>query len=574
MRCNRQTHVRSRWIAVSLAALPLVGLSLGLGGCSSTKSVSSAATPASSVAQVFDDLGPLHRRVETRNVPAQKYFDQGLTWAYAFNHDEAIRSFTKATELDPELAMAWWGIALCNGPHINNPVMSPERSKAAWDALQQALARRERVSPAHRALIDALSARYTWPAPEDRSQLDKAYAVAMENVYRVHSSDVDVTTLYAESLMDLQPWDLWELTGEPKGRALEIVAVIEHALKLNPRHPGACHLYIHAVEASSQPERAVAAADTLRTLVRMSSHLVHMPSHIDLRLGKYSAAAASNRQAIDADRRYRTLSPTQGFYRVYMQHNQGFLAFACMMLGREQEAIAAAHDAVNAFPPEWIKENAGVIDGYLTMHMDALKRFGKWNEILALAEPPTHLPYTRAMWRFNRAVALAAVGRVPEAEAERARFEKAYAIVPEAAVAQINPARRVLDLARHMLDGEIAYAKRDYSTAERELRSAIAIEDTLKYMEPPDWTLPVRHPLGAVLIDAGRFADAEQVYLDDLKRWPDNGWALTGLANAQEKQGKLAEAATTNARLSKSWAEADIRPHASCLCAPKSKTRG
>lgn len=569
-----QNPRRSRRLLVSVAALSTLGIMLAPIGCSSTARTSKAPPVGPSVAQIFDDLGPLRRKVETRNPLAQKFFDQGLTWAYAFNHDEAIRSFTKATELDPDLAMGWWGIALCNGPHINNPAMPPERSKAAWDALQQALARRDAVSPTHRALIDALSARYAWPAPEDRSALDKAYADAMEVAFRAHASDVDVATLYAESLMDLQPWDLWELTGEPKGRTLEIVGVIEHALKLSPRHPGACHLYIHAVEASAQPERAVAAAETLRTLVPMSSHLVHMPSHIDLRLGKYAAAAASNRLAIDADRRYRAISPTQGFYRLYMQHNQGFLAFSCMMLGREKEAIAAAHDAVNAFPSEWVKENGGIIDGYMTMHMDALKRFGKWNEILALAEPPEHLPYTRSMWRFNRAVAFAALGRVPEAEAERARFETAYSLVPESAVAQINPARRVLDLARHMLDGEIAYAKRDYSTAERELRAAVAIEDTLKYMEPPDWTLPVRHPLGAVLNDAGRFADAEQAYLDDLKHWPNNGWALTGLANAQEKQGKTAEAAATKARLKEAWAEADIRPHASCLCAPKVNRKG
>ncbi len=554
-------------------ALIVVG-SLGLiagpmPGCASSGTDSSQMRPAESRAQLFTGMGPLHRPVETDSTLAQRYFDQGLTWTYAFNHDEAIRSFTKAGELDPELAMAWWGVALCHGPHINNPVMPLERSQAAWAALEQARRLRDGASPVHRALIDALAARYAWPAPDDRRPLDEAYAAAMQRVYQSFPADADVATLYAEALMDLQPWDLWTLEGQAKGRTPEIITVIEHALRLNPTHPGACHLYIHAVEASAQAERAVAAADTLRSLVPMSSHLVHMPSHIDLRLGKYELAAETNRRAIAADKRYRQLSPKQDFYRLYMQHNEGFLAFACMMLGREREALASSKDAVNAFPPDWVRSNASAIDGYMTMHMDALKRFGKWREILDLPAPPEHLPYTTAMWRFNRAVALAALGRVDEAQAESAAFEAAYARVPESAIAQINPARRVLDLARHMLLGEIAYARGDFSSAETELRRAVAIEDTLMYMEPPDWTLPVRHPLGAVLMDAGRPAEAEAVYLEDLKRWPENGWALTGLAKAQDAQGKSADSAATRARLAKAWSTADITPHASCLCAPK-----
>lgn len=537
------------------------------GGCAAQSSRLSASAP--SRPQLFEGLGPHQRAVSTKSAEAQAYFDQGLNWAFAFNHDEAIRSFEHAAALDPTLAIAWWGAALCHGPHINYPMMTEAQSKAAWEALQKAQKLAAGASPVERALIDALAARYAWPAPADRRPLDEAYAAAMQKAHAQFPDDLDVTTLYAESLMDLQPWDLWTVKGEPKGRALEIVGLLEQVLEKNPSHPGAAHFYIHAVEASHEPQRAIAAADALRNLVPASGHLTHMPSHIDVRVGRWADAAAANHRAIAADVAYRRLSPQQGFYRIYMAHDEQFLAFVCMMLGRSEEAIASAKSAVSTFPPEWIKENATLIDGYLTVYMDALKRFGKWGELLALDAPPEYLPYTTAMWRFNRSVALAAKGEVAAAEQERARFETAFEKVPESAMAQINPARRVLTLARHMLDGEIAYAKKNYDVAVRELRAAAEIEDNLQYMEPPDWMQPVRHTLGVVLIDAGRYDEAEKAYREDLARWPENGWSLLGLARAQEQQGHTAQAAETRARLDKVWATSDIRPHASCLCAPK-----
>lgn len=533
-----------------------------------------AADPASSQrqpepkAQLFSGMGDHKRPTSTTSIQAQAYFDQGLVWAYAFNHDEAIRSFQKAAELDPSFAMAWWGVALCNGPHINNPVMTEQRSKAAFDAAQIALRLKPGASPVERALIDSVAARYAWPAPADRRPLDEAYAAAMRTSFEQFPGDGDVAVLYAESLMDLQPWDLWTLDGQPKGQAVVIVQVLEGVLARNPSHPGAAHLYIHAVEASPSPQRAAAAADTLRQLVPTSGHLTHMPSHIDIRTGKYPAAAEANRKAIAADAAYRKLSPRQDFYRAYMQHNQQFLSFSCMMLGRSDEAIAAGKAAVQTLPAEWIRENAAVMDGYMTVYMDALKRFGRWDELIALEQPPAYLPYTTAMWRFNRGVAFAALGRIPEAQAERDRFVQACKAVPEGAIAQINPAARVLELARHVLDGEIAYARRDYPAAVAQLRDAIAIEDTLQYMEPPDWMQPARHTLGAVLLDAGRPGEAEEVYREDLSRWPDNGWALLGLARALEAQGKSAQAQATRDRQRQAWATADIDPHASCLCAP------
>lgn len=563
-------HIRSMPSRSSRAhhvvAFLALASALGLAACGTNRSLDT--DRGAEKAQLFEGMGPHRRPVSTDSTEAQAYFDQGLTWAYAFNHDEAIRSFEKAATLDPDLAMAWWGVALCCGPHINNPIMTEARSALAWKAVGEAKARAGRVTPVELALIDAVATRYAWPAPADRTALNTAYAEAMRSVHERFPEDRDVSVLYAESLMDLQPWDLWTPEGSPKGQTETIVALLESALARDPDHPGAAHLLIHAVEAA-QPARARAAAETLRTLVPASGHLTHMPSHIDVRIGAWEASAAANRKAIAADAAYRELSPRQNFYRLYMLHNQQFLSFTCMMLGRSEEAIAAGKASVTGPPAEWIKENAAIADGYQTVHMDALKRFGRWDEILALPSPPEHLPYATSMWRFNRAVAFAAKGQVTEAEAERVRFEEAVGLVPEAQLAQINPARRVLGIARHMLDAEIAYARRDYDTAVRELRAAVAIEDSLLYMEPPDWMQPVRHTLGVVLLDAGRPAEAEAVYREDLIRWPENGWSLLGLSQALEKQGQTSAAADARRRHEVVWRSSDIAPHATCLCAPK-----
>lgn len=533
----------------------------------STSSTSAATRPA----PLFTDIGQHHRPVSTQVPLAQKYFDQGLTWTFAFNHDEAIRSFTEATRHDPQLAAAWWGIALCYGPHINFPILPEEKAQAAWDALTMARRLKPYATPVEQALIEALGARYANPAPQDRSALDQAYAAAMQKVYRQFPDDADVAVLYAEAMMDLQPWDLWTNDGKPKGRTTEIVQILEKVLRSQPHHPGATHYYIHAVEASPQPQKGLASADALRDLVPISGHLRHMPSHIYARVGQWPDAVECNRKAIAADKEYRRLSPRQGFYMAYMQHNHGFLAFACMMLGRSQEAISAGYDAVTMLPPEWVQQNAQVIDGYLIVHMDALKRFGKWDQILALPAPPEHLPFTTAMWRANRAVALAAQAKVDPATAEREKFAEAVSKVPAKAMAQQNPAHAVLKLATHVVDGEIAYARRDYPTAIQELTVAAGLEDNLRYIEPPDWMVPVRHTLGAVYLDADQPAQAERVYREDLARWPNNGWSLMGLTRALKKQGKEAEAAKIQQQAERAWAQADFRPHSSCMCTPPEK---
>lgn len=557
----------------TLSALVLLaGLGLLVTGCQrqsmSAGGEGQASKSMEPTAPRFDGIGPHHRKISTDSKLAQKYFDQGLTWTFAFNHDEAIRSYQEAARQDPQLAIAWWGVALCYGPHINFPILPEEKAKAAWAALTKAQQLKSHASPVEQALIDALAARYANPAPADRASLDQAYAAAMLKVYEKYPDDADVATLYAESLMDLQPWDMWTNDGKPKGRTTEVVAVLQKVLEKHPTHPGATHLYIHAVEASPDAARALASADALRDLVKISGHLRHMPSHIYVRVGKWPEAVEANRKAIAADTEYRRLSPRQDFYMAYMQHNQGFLAFACMMLGRSEEAISAAHDAVTALPTEWVKQNAGVIDGYLAVYMDALKRFGKWDELLALPAPPEYLPFTTAMWRGNRTVALAATGKLDQAVAERAKFIEAVKNVPKDAMAQQNPAHTVLELATHVVDGEIAYAKRDYKTAIAELTTAAGMEDNLRYIEPPDWMIPARHTLGVVYLDADQPAEAERVYREDLTRWPKNGWSLLGLTNALEKQGKKAESEQARKEFEVAWQQADFKPHASCMCAP------
>jgi len=527
-----------------------------------------AAHSGHSEATLFDGMGNHHRTVTTASPQAQRYFDQGLIWAFAFNHDEAIRSFEKAAELDPQCAMAWWGVALCHGPHINNPAMTPDRSEAAWQALLQAVALKQHANPAEQALIDALSKRYAWPVPQDRKPLDQAYADAMREVWTAHKTDPDIGVLFAEAMMDLQPWDLWDKSGAPKGKTQEIIAVLDKVLGSNPNHPGALHLTIHALEASPHPERAIVAADRLRNAVPASGHLVHMPSHIDVLTGRWALASEQNENAIKADRAYRSIRPRIGFYHIYMAHNHHMLTFASMMEGRWETAIRAARDVVNGVPEDYARDQATLIDPWMSAPYDVLKRFGKWNELLAEPPPPSIWPVTTAMWRFNRGLALAAMKQIDEAKQEREAFRKAVGNVPEKAMMFINPAHRILSVAEHMLNGEIAYAEGDGERAVKELTEAVTLEDQLTYMEPPEWIQPVRHTLGAVLLSAGRYEEAEKVYREDLEKWPENGWSLQGLAKCLHARGATAEAQEYEQRFRKAWSRADTKIGSSCLCVP------
>ena len=543
-----------------------VGAALLLYGCSSTRQTveSNRKQPP-----LFKGMGGHHYEVTTASNMAQRYFDQGLTWSYAFNHDEAIRSFTEATRLDPECAMAWWGIALCNGPHINNPILPPDRAAAAWDALQQAVTLKGRVTPKERALITALQERYGNPPPEDRAPLDRAYADAMREVWRTYPDDSNIGALFAEAMMDLRPWDLWKKDGTPQPGTEEVLATLEQVFHQDPLNPLANHLYIHAVEASPHPTMANAAADRLRDMVPASGHLTHMPSHIDVLTGRWAQASAQNERAIKADRKYTDMSPKQGFYRLYMIHNHHMLSFAAMMQGRSKVAIRSAREVVDSVPKDYAHTESALVDPYMHAKYDVLKRFGLWDEILAEPAPPSFLRITTAMWRFDRGLAFANKKQLDNAERERAAFEDAVLKIPDDAMMAINPAKTILSIARHMLDAEIEYHSGRSDAAIESLKKAVAVEDSLIYMEPPEWVQPVRHTLGAILLSAGRYGEAETVYRADLRKWPGNGWSLFGLARSLHGQGKAAEAKIVEARFNKAWSNADTKILSSCLCVPK-----
>lgn len=527
-----------------------------------------AASAGEPAVPLFEGLGTTGRKVTTSSADAQRYFDQGLCFLFAFNHDEAIRSFHQATELDPDCPLAWWGIALAHGPHINFPVLPPERNKLALEALTKAQKLADKGTASEQALIAALAARYAQSPPEDRKPLDEAYAAAMRKVWQEFPDDADIGSLFAESLMDLRPWDLWLPAGKPQPGTEEVVATLERVLAQAPRHPLAIHLYIHAVEASSEPERAIAPADRLRDLQPGLGHLVHMPSHIDVRVGDWKKAILANAKAIKADARYRAQSPRQDFYRVYMAHNHHMLAYAAIMRGQSELATKSMSNMVREMPAEWTKENAPMADGFMAMPLEVLVRFGRWKEVLDAPEPPEYLPFSRAMRHCARGVAFAALADVEKAGLEQSQFLLARAAVPAEARVGNNAASDVLAVAEMLLAGEILVRAGKIDDGLRALQVATLREDQLRYSEPPDWIHPVRHALGATLLGAGRAEEAEQVYRADLQRLPSNGWSLYGLSQSLHLQKKESEAKQLDRKFLDAWSEADVKIKSSCFCQP------
>jgi tetratricopeptide (TPR) repeat protein len=529
-----------------------------------------AARPPAPVAPAAEQLalGSHSYPITTASPAAQRAFDRGLTLAYAFSHDAAEQEFRYAAALDPDCAMVWWGVALVQGPHINFATVPPERATKAWEALQNARARAPQATARERALIDALATRYADPQTADRQGLDRAYADAMRQVWQRYPDDADVGTLFAESMMDLRPWDLWTQDGKPQPGTEEIDATLTRVLQLAPQHPGANHLYIHLVEASPHPEQGVVAADRLRTLVPDAGHLVHMPGHIDVRVGRWGDAAEANRRAIAADARFRAAYPRPGFYATYMMHNQHFLAYAAMMQGQSAVALAAARQMLAEVPEEAIRDYTAIVDGFMIFASEVLMRFGRWEEILAEPEPRPELPLSQALWHFTRGVALTALGRLSDAERERAAFHVAAEKVPVDWTFGNNRASDILAIAEHLLSGEMAAKRGRLRAAIALLREAVMIEDRLRYDEPPDWMQPARHTLGAVLLRAKRFREAESVYREDLARYPENGWALFGLARALRLQHKDTAATAVEARFAAVWAHADVTLGSTCYCQP------
>jgi tetratricopeptide (TPR) repeat protein len=488
---------------------------------------------------------------------AQRFFDQGFVLAFAFNHAEAARAFREAQRLDPGCAMCAWGEALVLGPHVNAPMM-PDDVPLAWAALERARTVAAAESDVHRELIEALAARYAEDPPEDRSALDRAYADAMRAVAARFPDDADVQSLFAEALMDTMPWDYWRPDGSPKPETEELLAVLEQAMALNPDHPMALHLWIHAVE-KTRPELGVEAAERLGPLVPNAGHLVHMPAHIWIRVGRYHDAVAANQLASAADDDYLAQCHAQGLYPLgYVPHNHHFLWVAAAIGGEKATALeSAAHMGHHA-------EMMGVEGMEFVQHfamspLYAQALFGEWDALLATPAPPDSLAYPMGVWHFVRGLALARIGRPDAAQAHLDALRPIAAETSLATyVAGLNSFHAILQIAEPYLEGEIAAARGDYDAAAASLEEAVRREDALIYDEPPPWALPSRWALGAVLLEAGRPADAEFVYRADLAWYPENGWSLFGLQQALRAQGRGADADALQTRFDAAWQHADV----------------
>ena len=514
-------------------------------------------------ANLIEGLGDYSMPVTAKNAEVQRWFDQGLAMTYGFNHDAAERSFLKAAELDPDCAMCWWGAALVLGPHVNSG-MEPANNPKAWDRLQRAQRAASGASEKEQAFITALAARYAENPPEDRRPLDEAYATAMGELAAKYPDDLDAATLHAEAMMDLQPWDYWDEAGQPKGHTAAVVSTLESVIARNPEHAGALHLYVHAVEASPDPSKGVAAADTLRELLPGSGHLVHMPAHIYARVGRWHDAVLANQNAIVADDSYLAIcKPGPGVYPLgYVPHNHHFLWFAATMEGASEIAkSAAAHTGERTSDPQLMRTPGfEAMQNFALTPLFAAVRFGRWDEVAAMPKPADDVPYMQAMWNYAQAMAAVGQGRLDDAKAFHA------ALVPAASDPAIE---KMLAWDRYSLIGgvqiaerfvaaQIARAEKKHDEAIAALNTAVTIEDTLPYDEPPGWNWPSRLALGNVLLEAGKPADAEQVFRDELTRNPENGWSLHGLARALKAQGKNDESQAVAERFAKAWANADI----------------
>lgn len=520
-------------------------------------------------AHLLEGLGDYRFPVTSTHPEVQRWFDQGLMLAYGFNHDAAERSFLKAAELDPDCAMCWWGASLVLGPHVNS-AMDLGDTADAWKRLQRARELAPRASAREQAFIRALSARYAENPPEDRRTLDEAYAAATRALVRERPDDLDAAVFHAEALMDLQPWNYYDERQQPKGNTAEVVSVLESVIDRNPDHAGALHLYVHAVEASAEPQRGAAAADRLRELIPGSGHLVHMPAHIYARVGRWRDAVIANQRAIEADDAYLALcrGNTGGVYPLgYVPHNHHFLWFAASMEGDSAVAREAARlTAERTHLPELMRKPgfAGLQHYWMTPWFERV-RFGRWEEITALPNPAEDLPYVTAIWHYAQGVAAVRQRRLDDAERHLAALRPLAAdpAMEELMVWDRYPLAHAANIAERMVTAELAFAHDDADAAVTALREAIAIEDKIPYDEPPGWHAPVRHTLGAILMANGRAAEAEEVYREELRRNPENGWSLYGLAQSLKAQKKDRSRAEAERRFAAAWKHADVKLAAS-----------
>ena len=514
-------------------------------------------TPEKRAVWLDNGLGNVDHPVSTKNAEAQKFFNQGLAYLFAFNHDEGIASFKHALELDPNLAMAYWGIALGLGANYNDPA-NTERFGQAYTYLQKANELAPKTSDAERAYINALSKRYAKDPTTDKAKLAADYRLAMSELVKQYPDDLDAATLYAESMMNLRPWQLWSLDGKPAEGTLEIIAVLEGVMRRNPRHAGANHYYIHAVEASPDPERGLAAAMRLGKLAPNAGHLVHMPSHIYLRTGDFGDAARSNDLAIIADRNYIEKSGATGIYPLmYYNHNIHMLAASHAGHGNYAGAIKAANDLATNVGPNVAA--MPMLEMFMPYPLVTLVRFHKWDEVMKYPQPDSKMLITTAFWHAARGLALANTGKPAEAEKELASLRETAKKIPATANLFTTPVSVAWKVADDLLTGEIAQARGDRKAAIELLRVAAVSESKVNYAEPPDWDLPIREWLGRALLRDGQYAAAETAYREEIKRSTRNGRALFGLAEALNKQGKTTSAELVRREFEKAWAESDTK---------------
>lgn len=512
-------------------------------------------------APLFDNLGTLDFPITTNSELTQKYFNQGIILAYGFNHEEAFRSFEEVTRLDSNCAMAYWGMAYVLGPNINLP-MDAGVVHTAYEAIQKAISLLDDETPKEKDFVMALSERYSSEALEDRTPLDQAYSDAIRNLSSKYPDDLDAATMFAESIMDLHPWDYWLKDGTAQPWTPELLSVLESVIERNPGHHGANHLYIHTVEASKNPHRGLASADRLRFLAPGAGHLVHMPAHIYIRTGKYHEGTLANQRAVKSDEEYINQCNRQGFYPLsYYPHNYHFLWATATLEGDSKTAIDAALKTSQK-PPDSLMDVCGyqTLQHFTAIPLYAYVTFGKWDEIMSYEKPSDERPYILAVWHYARSMALIAKNNLTEAEKEIVRLEKyrTNKTVEDLLIWGFNSAGILVNVACEVARGELEAKKKNYSDAIVQLKKAVDYEYSLMYDEPPTWFYPCRQNLGAVLIEAGKYAEAEKVYRENLDEIPDNGWGLFGLRQALLKQGKNDEAAEVEKRFNEAWKYSDI----------------
>jgi tetratricopeptide (TPR) repeat protein len=553
----------ARTVSLTLVTLALAACSLHRSGHDAHRHAHLTAprrvVPDGAGAPLFNDLGSTHHAVTTRSKLAQRYFDQGFVLTYAFNHPEAVRSFREAERLDPDCAMCFWGEAYALGSNINRP-MDDADVTAAWTALQQALRASAGASERERALVRALAKRYAAEKVPDRAPLDRAYAEAMREVAHAYPDDLDVQTLFAEAVMDTMPWSYYEPDGTPKPETAEITAVLESVIARQPDHVGALHLYIHVVEPTATAARGEAAADRLGGLVPGAGHLVHMPSHIYLRVGRYHDASVANERAAASDESYIAQCRVQGFYPAsYYPHNIHFLWASAGLEGRSEVSIAAARRLVGNITDQMVMETP-LVEEFLPVYLFGLARFGRWSDVLAQPPPPADRRYVTGAWHYTHGLALAATGDVAGAEADLAKVRAIRDELAPKAVPFWSGAKsdHLLDIAAHDLAGRIAGAQGRWDKAVAALRDAVKRQDALAYSEPPPWYFAEREALGHALLRAGKPAEAEAVYREQLARTPRSGWSLAGLVESLRAQGKTEAASEAEEQRAAAWQLADV----------------